>query len=467
MQNVLTEWLDSHFQAVEPRAFYRGIFPKGQLEHKGELLEGKYTGIFVSISNDKDEQGKRKVYRYNITDELDAIDIATASNDFCLCSPLSYAGKKRTAERARMLYAIAIDLDKIRIVNNKPIGLENLWERHIEAVRRIPKPTYIVSSGTGLHLYYVLEQPLPLFQNVAQELQEYKRELTRIIWHDTIVDIKNSAEIQQEGIYQGFRMPGTITKNGGRAQAFITGERVTMDYLNSFVSSTYKAMRAEEIKKRGNISLAEAKEKYPEWYDKRIVKGEKKGVWAVNRNLYEWWKRKIIDGAQVGHRYYCIMMLAIYAQKCSYYDEKNNPNPVTQEELEKDCFALLDYMESLTNDDNNHFGEDDILDALEAFQERWTTYPRRAIEYRTAIAIPANKRNGQTQSDHLEEARAIRDIRARRRGEKWDAHNGRKSKAEIVKAWRLSNPIGTKAECIAETGLAKMTVYKHWDSKGE
>lgn len=123
-------------------------------------------------------------------------------------------------------------------------------------------------------------------------------------------------------------------------------------------------------------------------------------------------------------------------------------------------------MESLTEEDNNHFGEDDILDALEAYQERWITYPRRSIEYRTAIAIPVNKRNGQKQSEHLEEARAIRDIRARRRGEKWDAHNGRKSKADIVNAWRVSNPIGTKAECIAETGLSKMTVYKHWNNDG-
>lgn len=295
------------------------------------MIDGKYTGILVCISADKDKHGKRKVYRYNITDELDVIDVATASNDFCLCSPLSYAGKKRTAENARMLYAIAIDLDKVRIVDGKPIGLINLWERHIEVVKRIPKPTYIVSSGTGLHLYYVLEHPLPLFSNVVQELQEYKRELTRLVWHDTIVDIKNPIEIQQEGIYQGFRMPGTITKNGGRAQAFITGERVTMEYLNSFVSSSYKAKRAEEIKQRGNITLAEAKEKFPEWYDKRIVKGEKKGVWAINRNLYEWWKRQILDGAQVGHRYYCMMMLAIYAQKCSYYNAKTNPNPVTQE----------------------------------------------------------------------------------------------------------------------------------------
>lgn len=463
MDNLLTHWLDSSFPEVSPLAFYRGIFPAGELERKGERVKGKYTGIIVSISDARKENGKRKVYRYTLTDDLDAVKIAVASNDFCLCSPISYAGKNRTAENARMMYAIAVDVDKVRVEKERPIGLVNLWERHIIKIKRLPQPTYIVSSGSGLHLYYVLECPIPLFRDIVVELQEFKRELTQLIWHDTIVDIKSVAEIQQEGIYQGFRMPGTITKNGGRAKAFLTGEKVSMEYLNSFVSELHKALKAKSVKKRNSISLNDAKEKYPDWYDRRIVRGEKAGVWAVNRNLYDWWKRKILTGAQVGHRYYCIMMLVIYAKKCSYYNEKHNPNPVTWDELEKDCFDLLEHMESMTTSDDNHFGEDDILDALEAYNDKWITYPRAAIEYRTAIQIPANKRKGLTQAEHLEEARAIRDIRAHRRGEKWDAHCGRKSKRDIVQAWRAKNPDGIKAECIQQTGLSKPTVYKHWE----
>lgn len=463
MSNVLTQWLDTFFEEVEPREFYRGIFPPGSLEGKGEYIRGKYTGIVVAITDGWKVDGRRKVYRYSLTDDLDAVETATSSNDFCLCSPLSYAGKSRTAENARMLYAIAVDVDKVRVEGGRPVGLESLWTRHIEEVGRIPRPTYIVSSGTGLHLYYVLEEPLPLFYNIAYELQEYKRALTRLIWHETIVNIRSTADIQQEGIYQGFRMPGTITKNGDRARAFQTGEKVSMEYLNGFVPVQYRATASLEVKPRGKISREEAAEKYPEWYDRRIVKGEKKKPWAVNRNLYEWWKRQILEGATVGHRYYCLMMLAIYAQKCSFYDEKRNPNPVTRDELEKDCFQFLDYMESLTVSDENHFGYDDVLDALEAFEDRWTTYPRKAVEYRTAISIPANKRNHQRQQDHLEEARAIRDIRARRTGEAWDAHNGRKSKEDVVRLWRQENPEGRKADCVKATGLDKKTVYKHWE----
>ena len=104
-----------------------------------------------------------------------------------------------------------------------------------------------------------------------------------------------------------------------------------------------------------------------------------------------------------------------------------------------------------------------MLDALEAYEERWITYPRRAVEYRTAIPIPANKRKGQRQAEHLEEARAIRDVRAKRRGEKWDANGGRKSVYQAVQEWRQETPEGRKADCIRATGFDKKTVYKHWE----
>ena len=178
VENALTDWLEIEFDEVEPRDFYRGIFAAGELEKKGEYIQGKYTGIIVAITKDWKADGRRKVYRYTLTDDLDAVETAIDSDNFCLCSPLSYAGKSRTAENARMLYAIAVDVDKVRIERGRAVGLESLWERHIIEKKRIPKPTYIVSSGTGLHLYYVLEHPLPLFYNLAYELQEYKRELT-------------------------------------------------------------------------------------------------------------------------------------------------------------------------------------------------------------------------------------------------------------------------------------------------
>ena len=457
--NVLTEWLRGQdFEEVTPRAFYRDIFPAGELDTAGAFTKGMYTGVVVAVSKDRKADGRAKVRRYSLTDELDAVELAVASDDFCICSPISYAGKARTAANARNLYAITVDVDNIRMERGGPLGLRNLWH-HVEVLRRIPKPTYIVSSGSGIHLYYVLRDPIPLFEDTAKELQEFKRKLTFMIWHDAIVDIKSVKDIQYEGIYQGFRMPGTVTKAGARAVAFKTGYKVDMEYLNGFIWE--KGSKVTRYAVKSKLTKAQAAERYPDWYKRRVIGGEAKGHWCVSRRLYDWWKGQILSGATVGHRYYCVMMLAVYAQKCSYFDAKHNPNPVTYEELERDAYSLLEPLDGLTVSEDNHFGNDDIQDALEAFEDRWTTYPRASVEYKSGIAIPANRRNGRTQAEHIKLMNFVRD--EINHNTTWREGGGRPSQAETVETWRLSHPAGRKADCIRETGLSKSTVYRHWE----
>lgn len=461
--NAMTRWLETYFDEVEPKEFYRGIFPEGSFQEKGVQESGTYNGLLVAVQKEKHKNGTPKVKKFIVTDDLDIIDEVCQTDDFCLMSPISYAGKNRTAEHARFLYAFAVDLDRLRYKDGEPIGLLNLWERHIELMDRIPKPTYIVSSGTGLHLYYVLTDPIAMFKDTSRRLQAVKRDLTSLIWHDTIVDIDSVRDIQQEGIYQGFRVPGTITKTGSRARAFMTGERISIGellrYTEGFRRDREKLEEKQFVKKK-SLTLAKAKELYPDWYERRIEKQEPKGVWHVSRNVYDWWKRKIFEGATVGHRYYCVMMLAIYARKCSMYDEKHNPNPVTREELERDAFGLIEHMEQMTNDESNHFTTGDVLDALEAYNEKWITYPRNSVENRSGIRIDANKRNGRKQADHLRRARAVQAVDYPS-GE-WREGNGRKPKEEIVREWLRTHPGGKKADCIRDTGLSKPTVYKWW-----
>lgn len=463
--NVFTEWLNQYFDELEAEEFYRMIFPAGELDLEGAKTPGKYTGIILQVTKDKKKDGRPKVKRFNLYDDLAAVREAMETENFCIVSPLSYAGKERTAANARMMYAITVDLDKIRTDGEngeRPIGLMNLWNGHITRAERIPKPTAIVSSGTGIHLYYILKKPIPLFRNIVEQLQAFKQKLTWLIWNESIVDIKDDRDIQQEGIFQAFRMVGTVTKNGSRARAFLTGEKVSMEYLNEFVD---EKSRVTQFSYKSDLTKAQAKEKYPEWYERRIERGEPKGVWHVNRALYDWWKRKIREGARVGHRYNCLMVLVTYAMKCSMYDEKHNPHPVTYEELEKDCFDFLDYMESLTDDENNHFTEGDVLDALQLYKNSYINYPRAAVEYRSGISVPANKRNRIKQKQHLYLARrrkedmkviglAFKNPEGRPRG------SG--TKEDIVREWIANHPYGTKAACIRETGLSKPTVYKYW-----
>ena len=156
------------------------------------------------------------------------------------------------------------------------------------------------------------------------------------------------------------------------------------------------------------------------------------------------------------------MMLSIYARKCSMYDPKHNPNPVTEEELKRDAFELMDHMEALTNDEDNHFTSGDVLDALEAYNEKWITYPRNSIEYKSGIRIKINKRNGRKQADHIKLMNYVRDEINQNRD--WRNTDGRPEKREIVREWRLNNPDGKKIDCERETGLSRHTVLKWWDN---
>ena len=96
------------------------------------------------------------------------------------------------------------------------------------------------------------------------------------------------------------------TKDGGRVRAYRVGDRVSMEYLNSHVHDP--EARVTQFAYKTNLSLEEARKKYPQWYQKRIVEGQQRGTWTVKRDLYDWWKRRLEREAREGHRYFCVML---------------------------------------------------------------------------------------------------------------------------------------------------------------
>lgn len=432
--------LNSLFEEVHYMDFYRDIFPEGSFEERGEYEDGKYNGIAIAI-----EKGSKRAKRMTITDDLDTIVDMAGSNDFCLMSPISYAGKSRKSSNARFMYALAIDLDGMTERKHWDFFMEQINRGHemLQFVWGLPRPTYLVFSGSGIHIYYVFKQPIPMFKNIVEELEKLKRRLTWQAWTQGASSLHD--KVQYESLFQGFRVVGTITKDGGRCRAFSVGEKVTVEYLNKFVPEDHRAV---SFVYKSDLRLQDAKKKYPEWYQRRIVEKRPRNTWTCKKAVYDWWIRKLKEGAEQGHRYWCIMTLATYAQKCG----------VPRETLEEDAYGLIPFM----NTKGDEFTEDDVMHALEAYTDSYATYPIDTIVWRTGIQIEKNKRNGQKQSDHLEEARAIRDIRMRRQGRKWTDGNGRPDKLSVVAEWRSEYPEGTKAECIRETGLSKKTVYRWW-----
>ena len=152
-----------------------------------------------------------------------------------------------------------------------------------------------------------------------------------------------------------------------------------------------------------------------------------------------------------GHRYFFLMCLAIYAYKCG----------VTKKQLRKDMKQAFEDLKNVKH--VNPLTEDDIKSALEAYDKEYYNFTIADIEALTDVRIERNKRNYQKQVDHLEEARAIRDIRMRRQGKKWTDGNGRPSAELAVYAWRYEHPEGRKVDCQRDTGLDPKTIRKWWD----
>ena len=461
--------LSKYSSLVSPYNFYRDIFPLGVMEEKGKYEKGKYNGIALEIFND--DSGRVK--RHLVLDDLDKIKELCLSKNFIVIAPITYMGKRRRNVDAMYLNALAFDLDG---VTEKKYLVDLLYQMGIikNKKRFTPVPTYIVNSGNGIHVYYVFNEPIFIngwvYEDLTKQLNLMKGHLTRRIWN---IYTSSLADIQYQSISQGFRMVGSLTKDGRVTTAYKVGDKVDIPYLNTFIgeeeckvsifdNESYRQFK----KKEGRLTLSEAKEKYPDWYERRIINKEpRKNNWKVKKELYNWWFNKISDpektakrtiGPTVGHRYFCVMILAIFARKCG----------VSYEELERDAYSLEKLLDSITKEKINHFTKKDIDVALRNYKENFVTYSRVQIEDLSAIRIDANKRNGRKQEDHLKVMRAIRDVNMEIKGKDWRNNNGRPkgsgSKERLVKDYLKENPMAKIEDLVKDLNVNKKTAYKYY-----
>ena len=472
---------------IAPRDFYRAMFPEGFLQQKGDETPwdepggGRPNAIAIQITHRRREARTRSgkvrevpvVERYTLTDDLDGVDErsadANAKNEAVFMAPVSYFGKNRTGANARFLHAFAVDLDGVgpEQLGNILKQVRNGYDPALPMWTSLPQPTFIVNSGTGIHLYYVLDKPIPLVPKFVPFLQSFKEKLTDYVWRDTTSFLD---EKQFQGIYQSYRMPGTPTKLNGKgpdskrvgryeAVAFVHRDPdwsphvCTLDYLLDFAGFKNNRRDREELlelmETGGRTPIERAKKQWPEWYQKRLVEGRAPGRWRDKRDLYDWWRRQVEEKATDGHRYWCLNVLAAYADKCG----------VPYDELERDALALVPHLESLTTREDNHFGDEDALAAISAYGDgvihRLTV---NRIERRTQIDMPRNKRNGRRQGVHLARARAVQQFDDP--DGSWRNDAGAPTKEGLVREYALAHSDANHSEIARALGVSRPTVIK-------
>ena len=337
----------------------------------------------------------------------------------------------------------------------------------------VPMPNLITNSGHGLHLHYILEKPVPLYQENIALLNKLKHGLTNIIWNE---HTSTETSRQHQGILQGFRLPGTLTKFGEKIRAFHSMEApsYTIEQLNNYLDLF--RLTDEEIKNLWKqpfydptgVTREEAARRWPEWYARKIIERKRSITkWHVNRAVYDWWLNRLWwadKEIQIHHRYWCILTLVVYAVKCD----------IPRDEVLQDAYALVPKMEFYTDSEDNHFTTQDVDDAMRAYDEEYCTWPIKTIETTTLFRIERNRRNGRKQSTHLKMARSNRDILVEEKGKHIWWEGGGRPKGSIytvesskvaaqVEKWMIEHPDNhNKSECARDLGITRPTVRKWW-----
>ena len=394
-----------------------------------------------------------------LTDELGGLKYVLESSSkadsrLCLCSPVSYYGKHKTNKMAHELFAMVLDIDYVGISQ-----LKNMMKQIGNGARTMP-PNYIVNSGRGIHLYYLLKEPIPCYEYMVKQLTKFKAVMQDFAWNESTSLTPKKAD--HGACTQAFRMVGSETKLGKAytTRAYkVREERWTIEelylWINQRASSFLKGVDMPKLREpievyrqKHPLTFEEAKKKYPNWIPSKSER------WICKKDLYNWWLEQIKQKAVVGGRYYAILALAAYGSKCKV--------PIKQ--VKKDALELLPYLESLTNDELNHFTKSDIEDALRFLRadKKNVTYKltRARISDLTKIDIPKNKRNGRKQATHLKIARSTLSIMNEDEGRTLQGRPDKQRK--IVEEWRKAHPDGKKIDCERETGLSRHTVLKWW-----
>lgn len=446
------EYLSNQYDEIDGYDFYRYIFPNN--ENQGELNTdfSKPNAVYL-YEDEKDKDTDRTLRRRIMLNDTWGDDYLEyiECNPNTLCSGLAYRGRTNKIAHAQQMNAMIFDLDGVGLDEIETLFLR--FGKSSTGIRTLPMPTFVVSSGSGLHIYYVFKEPIDLFPNIKLQLKNLKYKLTFRIW-----EYKSTSQekaIQYQSINQAFRMVGSENSKYNPSipiRAFEIGERVTLDYLNEYVREEDRVDLLKPFRP-SQMTREQAKESYPEWYQRVIVdKDRSQKKWDIKGKqgyaLYEWWLRQV-DKIRGGHRYFFLMCMAIYACKCD----------VPKKKLKEDMYKMFDVLQEMEH--KNPLSEKDIISALEAYDKEYYNFKIVDIEYLTDIRIERNNRNYQSQKDHLEEARAIRDIRMKRQGRRWDDNNGRKSKEQLVKEYISNNPTTKPMQIAKALNISRTTVYKY------
>ena len=350
-------------------------------------------------------------------------------------------------EFAQSIYTFIVDMDN---VYSGPLkrALMHDWKR--EDGKSVPMPTYIVNSGTGLHLYFVLKKPLPHFKRQWEQIDQLYRQLAKVETTGRVY-----IEFSSQWFGQDFRMAGGRGKDGWENTVFRVGDLWDADDLAAALGLHWKTK--DEDGKEVDFKF-EYKGEHPYRAEKK--KRAKTPIYRrtgyyLNERVYESSVERCRTETHEGHRYMSMCALSVLAWKCK----------IAYTKLRSDLESLI---EPYNKGAMRPIRAKEIDSAIKMYNPKAMTTQRLTTENWLGWEFIGARRNGRTQQEHLERARLLQTIDYpdgswRNKVPPPEPGPGRPQKAAIVKAWRDAHPDGKKEDCHRDTGMSRDTIRKWWD----
>lgn len=375
----------------------------------------------VFIDEDADEQNMKHIVPMSIDEAMEQCE---GRNDM-LMGGCTYFNNWISKKSAKDIYAFIIDMDNVysgTLLN----ALQNDWKTAND--EPLPMPTYIVNSGTGLHLYFVLNEPIPNYHVTTENLDKLYRALAI---QQTTKRVYLHKQVQWFG--QDFRMAGGLNKYGWTNSVYRVGKKWDIDELGKQVGlKDIHFIRYGEKRTQNSIN-------------KKKKRKQKRTGWKTNRAFYDYTLRNCRSKTKEGNRYTSMCALSVIAWKCD----------VAQEELENDLKSLLpDY----NKDAIRQIKEKEIYSAMKMYNPKAMLTQRKSLENWQGWEYKPIKRNGRKRKDHLVVMNKMKEVK-KILGE--SINEGRPPKEQLVIEYLMNHPNDNISSVANALGVSRTTVYKY------
>ena len=439
---ALSRFLDTFGTQKTPAEFYRHVFPAGMLSDVNAQESGKYACRVY----------KSKNWSQYVNDDLNGV-LSCTPEESASMNYIAYAGRGTSSKQAFELYAFVFRVflpDEISpfYVESCLEALKVSLDRYGNQYPRNPRicPTYVLTDKdySSVYFCYVLREPIPMFHHLHTKLQRLYDALSRAIHHLWDIGIWDSTQKRftykyeckkpmPKSIFQQYPVVGSKLGNG-ECLAYEVGKKYDLEELNMLVPKVNRIQLYDP-----KMTLEEAKEKYGDWVERRIIQKRKPSgsrFFKPSIYIYNWFIRQITENKDI-IRLATMEALASYAVK----------NKINEGRFLAD---LADVRASLSV----RFSEEDVSEhetrAKEYFEEDplFLHYVKtEEVEEWTGIHIEPTKRNYKTRKEHLKGVHA------------------KYSQEQAVLEWLEANPEGTQTACSKDLGISRKTVSKWWPTR--